>query len=34
MTISGISEVVGYVYRCSLAKDPYGRTPYVLILMD
>lgn len=30
MTISGISEVVGYAYRCSLAKDPDQRTPYVL----
>jgi hypothetical protein len=32
MTISGTSEVVGYVYRCSLANNPDQKTPYVLIL--
>lgn len=34
MTISGASEVVGYVYRCSLAKDPDQRTPYVYANTD
>jgi len=31
MTLSGLSEVVGYTYRWSLAKYPDERTPYVLI---
>ena len=29
MTISGLSEVVGYTYRWSLAYYPDERTPYV-----
>lgn len=34
MTISGISEVVGYAYRWSLAKDPDQRTPYVFLFIS
>jgi len=31
MTISGISEVLGYAYRSLLAKDPDQRTPYIIM---
>lgn len=30
MTISGLSEVVGYTYRWSLTYYPDSRTPYVI----
>jgi hypothetical protein len=30
MTVSGTSEVVGYVYRWKLAHNPDQRTPYVI----
>ncbi|UJR37373.1 hypothetical protein I4U23_030081 [Adineta vaga] len=31
MTISGVSEVVGYAYRWSLAHNPDQRTPYIIM---
>ena len=31
MTISGVSEVIGYAYRWTLAHNPDQRTPYVYL---
>ncbi|CAF1195239.1 unnamed protein product [Adineta ricciae] len=31
MTISGISEVIGYAYRWTLAHNPDQRTPYIIM---